>query len=57
MTDYCEAEISALKTVFPDSQLLLCAFHREQAWERWSKDGENSKAHFLSLMVKQCLCK
>ena len=39
MTDYSEGEHIAIKTVFPKSEVYLCSFHREQAWERWSKDG------------------
>jgi len=32
MSDFCEAEIKALESSFPDS---FVDFHREQAWERW----------------------
>ena len=38
MTDYSEAEISALETCFPNATVYLCDFHQEQAWERWTKD-------------------
>ena len=44
MTDYSEAEILALETCFPYVTVYLCDFHREQAWERWVKNG----AHELS---------
>jgi len=37
MTDYSEAEISALEGSFPDAVVYICDFHREQAWERWVK--------------------
>ena len=37
MTDYSEAEISALESSFPETVVYLCDFHREQAWERWVK--------------------
>ena len=51
MTDYSEAEISALEAAFPDTVVYLCDFHREQAWERWvkaSKHGlSNSEADIL----------
>ena len=40
MTDYSEQEIQALAQVFPTAVTHLCAFHREQAWLRWTKDGE-----------------
>ena len=42
MTDYSEAEILALETCFPSVTVYLCDFHREQAWERWVKDGTHS---------------
>lgn len=42
MLDYSEAEMNAVKAEFPSSKVLLCAFHREQAWERWSRSGKNN---------------
>lgn len=44
MTDYCEAEISAIESVFPECKVYLCDFHREQSWERWIKDGKHGLA-------------
>lgn len=41
MVDFCQAEISAISDVFPGSEVMLCNFHREQAWERWAKRKEN----------------
>ena len=41
MTDYCEAEIGAIKSIFPTCQTYLCDFHREQAWERWVRDRKH----------------
>ena len=41
MCDYSDAEISALECCFPDTTVYLCDFHREQAWERWVKDGKH----------------
>jgi len=41
MTDYSEAEIVALEASFPDTNVYLCDFHREQAWERWVKDRKH----------------
>lgn len=35
MTDLDEREIGAMSSLFPESQGLLCAFHRLQAWNRW----------------------
>ena len=41
MTDYSEAEIGAITTVFPNCQIYLCDFHKEQSWERWTKDRKH----------------
>lgn len=35
LTDFDQREISSLEKVFPDTFVLLCDFHREQAWQRW----------------------
>ena len=35
MVDFCQAEITAIETVFPQSTVFLCDFHRGQAWSRW----------------------
>ena len=40
MTDFSEAEISAIKATFT-SKIYLCDFHREQAWERWVKERKH----------------
>ncbi|KAH6932621.1 hypothetical protein HPB50_008190 [Hyalomma asiaticum] len=37
MVDFCQAEASSLSEVFPQSEVMLCDFHREQVWERWMK--------------------
>ncbi|KAH8036901.1 hypothetical protein HPB51_006962 [Rhipicephalus microplus] len=42
MVDYSKAEISAIKQVFPESQISICAFHRLQAWQRWLRRKENN---------------
>ena len=44
LTDYSDTEISAVNKLFPNTQVYLCEFHREQAWERWVKE----KKHGLS---------
>ena len=41
ITDYSDAEMSAITKLFPNTQLYLCDFHREQAWERWVKDRKH----------------
>jgi len=34
MVDKCQAEIEAVKEVLPNTRILLCQFHRDQAWKR-----------------------
>lgn len=41
MSDYSEAEILAIESAFPNTQVYLCDFHREQCWERWTKDHKH----------------
>ena len=41
MTDYSEAELTAIETVFPDTKTYLCDFHCEQAWIRWCRDHKH----------------
>jgi hypothetical protein len=46
--------------VFSDSQVLICDFHRNQAWERWTSKKENSvedKDQILTLLRKVALAK
>ncbi|XP_062591433.1 uncharacterized protein LOC134252909 [Saccostrea cucullata] len=53
MCDYANEEINALESVFPESFVYLCDFHREQSWDRWLKASHNNigedKAEILSL--------
>ncbi|KAL3222078.1 hypothetical protein MRX96_028992 [Rhipicephalus microplus] len=44
MVDYSKAEISAIKQVFPESQISICDFHRLQTWQRWLRIKENNIA-------------
>ena len=41
MTDFSEMEINAINTVFEDTFVMICDFHREQSWERWVKKSEH----------------
>ena len=41
MVDYSSAEILSLETTFPDTQVYICDFHREQAWVRWVRDHKH----------------
>ena len=38
LLDYSDAEIAAVNKLFPATEVYLCEFHREQAWERWVKE-------------------
>ncbi|XP_076084457.1 uncharacterized protein LOC143055206 [Mytilus galloprovincialis] len=55
MCDYAEEKINALETVFSDSFVYLCDFHREQAWERWvgaTNNGVLAQKHdVLKLLI------
>ena len=50
MIDYSEAELNAISSVFPNSQVYLCDFHREQAWSRWIRSGKSLR--FVLLRTK-----
>eukprot|EP00795_Rhopilema_esculentum_P007013 gene7013-12637_t len=47
MCDYSQIEINAIESVFSEcgTKVLICAFHREQAWERWTKRKESTLSH------------
>lgn len=56
MLDYSEAKINAVKTKFESAKILLCAFHREQAWERWARSGiVYSFLLLINFLLKNCL--
>ena len=59
MTDCSEAEIGALESCFPSATVYLCDFHREQAWEHWTKDhkhGPNpSEGEWLLDQLQVCV--
>ncbi|CAN7944666.1 unnamed protein product [Ixodes hexagonus] len=55
MVDWCPAEMRAIGEVFPKSAVMLCEFHREQAWDRWLRRKENGvsdREGALSLLRK-----
>ena len=58
MTDYCDAEMSAIEELFPGCQTYLCDFHREQCWERWVKDRKHglsqTDAEVLLSLLRKC---
>ena len=48
MIDYSEAELNAISSVFPTSQVYLSDFHREKAWSRWMRSGNGICNSFVS---------
>ncbi|PIK39505.1 hypothetical protein BSL78_23659 [Apostichopus japonicus] len=56
MVDNCQAEINALEIPFPDCKVILCDFHREQAWIRWmraSKHGLLGASDDILLLLRR----
>lgn len=58
MSDYSEAELSAVEAVFPNTKTYLCDFHREQAWLRWCRDQKHgliqTEADNLLTLLRAC---
>lgn len=58
MTDYSEAEMTALEKAFPATTIFLCDFHREQAWVRWTRDHKHglspTEAEELLDLLRAC---
>lgn len=58
LSDFSDAEFSALKEVFPNTTVYGCDFHREQAWTRWVQDRKNcldrSDADTLLELLRAC---
>ena len=58
LTDYSDAEIAAISKAFPHTQIYLCEFHREQAWERWVKERKHglldTQAETLLDLLRNC---
>ena len=58
LTDYSDAEIAAVNNLFPRTQVYLCEFHREQAWERWVKERKHglsdTQAAALLDLLRDC---
>ncbi|XP_028412496.1 uncharacterized protein LOC114535333 [Dendronephthya gigantea] len=51
MVDYSEEKMSAIKRIFPESQIYICDFHREQAWERWLAKTSNGLVSSKNVML------
>ena len=45
MADLDEKEINALKVLFPDIEVFIDSFHREQAWTRWTNKSKQGVHH------------
>ena len=54
MVDFVEKEINALEELFPDIEVFICSFHREQAWTRWTNKSGYVLSHIAD-DVKCCL--
>ena len=46
MIDCQQSEENAIRAVFPDSVVYLCAFHRLQAWLRWIVNTKNGLSNY-----------
>ena len=46
MIDCQQSEENAIRAVFPDSVVYLCAFHRLQAWLRWLVNTKNGVSNY-----------
>ena len=47
--------MSAINKLFPKTQLYLCEFHREQAWERWVKDRKHGLSEMQAVTLLDLL--
>ncbi|XP_047126914.2 uncharacterized protein LOC100199509 isoform X1 [Hydra vulgaris] len=51
MTDYCTEEMDLLEAVFSGCRVLICDFHREQAWHRWIVKKTNNCSEFKDPII------
>eukprot|EP00112_Aurelia_sp_Birch-Aquarium-sp1_P016616 Seg3784.2 transcript_id=Seg3784.2/GoldUCD/mRNA.D3Y31 product="hypothetical protein" protein_id=Seg3784.2/GoldUCD/D3Y31 len=52
MTDFDEQEIGAIEETFQGCKVIICDFHREQAWDRWlSKSTNNVRPHKEAILA------
>ncbi|XP_052085084.1 uncharacterized protein LOC127722227, partial [Mytilus californianus] len=57
MTDFCEREIYAIETTFPETFVFLRDFHREQSWTRWTtkiSNGVSGAKDKVLAMLRRC---
>ena len=57
--DFDERERSSLEIVYPNIQVYLCDFHREQEWNRWVNKVDNGveRSSESALKKYRTLCK
>ncbi|XP_065682897.1 uncharacterized protein LOC136071707 isoform X1 [Hydra vulgaris] len=51
MVDCCAEEINAIESLHQECQVLICDFHREQAWERWFNKVNNGASEIKIEML------
>ena len=54
--DKSDAEIGAVKRVFPNAVIILCEFHVKQAWLRWLKTSANGVPKEAVNIIYKVLC-
>lgn len=54
--DKSDAEIGAVKRVFPNAVIILCEFHVKQAWLRWLKTSANGVPKEVVNVIYKALC-
>ena len=54
--DKSDAEIGAVKKVFPNAVIILCEFHVKQAWLRWLKTSANGVPKEVVNIIYKALC-
>lgn len=56
ITDKDDAEINAVKAIFPDATLVLCEFHAKQAWLRWLRTSAHGVPKLEQKRIYDLLC-
>ena len=54
--DKCDAEMNAVKKIFPEAIIILCEFHAKQAWLRWLKTSANGVPKGEVNLIYKALC-
>ena len=56
MIDFDEKEINVLEELFPDIEVFVCSFYREQVWTGWTNESKHSVSHIAD-DIKCRLCR